>query len=136
MSKSRVTTVLIVEKDLGLLLWCCHVLMKAGYVVLPAENVAAANGLLNNYRLESGLLIIDPSLGGAADLIETLRRGPANWEVVALCDRDGKTVLPQDVDAVVTRPGDGGRCPKATATFVLEVESLNRRLKGRRIQVV
>jgi DNA-binding response OmpR family regulator len=133
--KSRVTTVLIVEKDLGFLLWSSHALTNVGYAVLPAENVAAARGLLNNYRLESGLVIIDPSLSGVADLIETLRRERGRWEVVALSDGDGKTVLLPDVDAVVTRPPDA-RCPGATADFVLEIENLNRRLAGWRIQAV
>ena len=135
MSKSIVTTVLIVDKDLGFLIWSGHVLTKAGYVVLPAENVASARGLLNTYRLDSGLLIIDPSVSGVADLIETLRRGRGHWKVVALCDRASKIVLAQDVDAVVTRPVDSSS-PKAAATFVLEVGSLNRGLTRWRIQTV
>ena len=67
-------TILIVDGDLGLVLWLGRMLVDAGHDAVPAQNIAEADRLMRELDLRVDLLVINPSLQGAADLLERLNR--------------------------------------------------------------
>lgn len=77
-------TVLILDGDLSFGFWLGQGLDEAGYQVFPAKCVADADALPAELKADLDLVILDPSLPGAADLIETCRRWNESVKVVAL----------------------------------------------------
>jgi hypothetical protein len=67
-------TVLIVDPDLGFLLWLGQLLADANYRSLPALTVQAATTLIAKLNLTVDLLIIDPTVAGANAFVRTMRR--------------------------------------------------------------
>jgi DNA-binding response OmpR family regulator len=98
-------TALIVDKDLGFVFWLGQALDKAGYEAIPARDVADATKLLHELKADVDVLIVNPNLIGAQELIHIIRRSNRTVRVLALMDfEDENTVKPQATDAIRTKP--------------------------------
>jgi hypothetical protein len=80
-----VKNVLIVDSDLGFIFWLAEVLVEAHYQPWPACSALEAMSLVSRRRLNSlDLLIVNPSLRGASDLMNNLRRTQPDLKVLAV----------------------------------------------------
>jgi CheY-like chemotaxis protein len=77
--------VLIVDKNLGFLYWLAEALVAAKHQPWPACSVSEAAALLRSRRLTNlDLLILNPSVRGAAQFINRLRRTRPDLKVLAV----------------------------------------------------
>ncbi len=91
-------TVLIVDDELGFLLWLGALLGEAGYRAVPAKTVTDAARMARVFP--PNILVINPELRGAAHLIAGLRTHNVDLKVMALA---GPTEQLEDV-IVIPRP--------------------------------
>jgi len=77
-------TVLIVDEELGFLLWLGAVLGEAGYRAVPAK--AVTDGARMARAFPPNVLVINPELHGAVKFIITLRTHNPDLKVIALSD--------------------------------------------------
>jgi hypothetical protein len=78
---------------------------NAGYETLPAKSTADASALLEQLKLEIDVLIVNPSLDGASEFANTLRRLQGHLKVIAVIDpRDEPPSLFPGADASEFRP--------------------------------
>jgi CheY-like chemotaxis protein len=75
-------SVLLVDSDLGFVLWLGRTLAEVGYEVLPAKSVPDALTLIAELQPTVALLILRDSLPGAADLIAILRYAWKDLKVI------------------------------------------------------
>jgi len=99
-----VKTVLIVDADLGFVFWLGQVLRVAGYAVLPAQSVPGAAALLAECNLAVDVLIVEPSLPGASDLVAALRHDRENVKVVAVSEGAAPDGSQLEADAACEKP--------------------------------
>ena len=97
-------SVLIVDRDLGFVFWLGRVLDDTGYEAIPAREVPDAMQLLHELHAEIDLLIVNPALPGARDLIRTLRRNTHPIRVMALVDGPEPAVPPPGTEAARAKP--------------------------------
>jgi hypothetical protein len=98
-------TVLIIDDDLGFVFWLGRILADAGCQPLPAKGVSEACAWLSELNTEIDLLIVNPSLAGAADFTKTLRRSGRNVRILAaLSNEDQPADQTQDADIVIRKP--------------------------------
>jgi hypothetical protein len=95
-------TVLIVASDLGFTLWLGRVLENGCYVALPAKSVGDAVHLIDQFKLEIDVLIVNHALPGVDPFIEHLRRSQHS-KVIALTD-DPDDLIPPGVCATKNKP--------------------------------
>jgi DNA-binding response OmpR family regulator len=109
-----VKTVLIVDDDLGFLLWISDALAVAEMQAIPAQNVQEADRLIRSLRATVDLLIVNPALAGVAEYAQSLRRVQGHLRVLALIEEteDSHVVLP-GVNAVRSRPEVVDDCVKS-----------------------
>jgi len=98
-------TILIVDDNLGFVVWAGRMLTDAGYAVMPAESVRHAKGLVDDHRLEISVLMVNPLLRGIPEFIDSLRAAQKTMRVVAL-EQPMAGVF--GVQTVVSRPTDVG----------------------------
>ncbi len=101
-SPSITKTVLIVDRDLGFIVWLGLALHESGYRTLPATGVHDATSLLTEIQITPDLLIIDPALEGALKFIEHLCRSIAYLKVIAVTVNAEQSF--EGVDATVPKP--------------------------------
>jgi len=111
-------TILIIDDDLGFVFWLGRVLAHGGYEVLPAKGFSDASTLLSDLNAEVDLLIVNPSLPGAADFVNALRRSRPNAKIVFALDDDQPAGQIQNADIIARKllPEDA-----AAATLWLRV---------------
>ena len=98
-------TVLIIDGDLGFVFWLGKLLGDAGYQALPAKGVSEASALLGELNTEIDLVIVNPSLPGAADFVNALRRSQPNSKVLAaLGEKDQSADQVQISDVTARKP--------------------------------
>jgi DNA-binding response OmpR family regulator len=98
-------TVLIIDRDLGFVFWLGRVLADAGAQVLPAKDFSAAQALLNELKRDIDLLIVNPSLAGASNFVNALRRSWPDVKILAaLGDHDQQTGQTPLADITARRP--------------------------------
>jgi len=99
-----VSTILIVDNDVGFAFWLGQGLHQAGYTAFPAESAPRAKAILDELKIAVDLLIVDSALPGAAGLVESLRYLNPNLKVIVLIDNDpGQDQIP-DADAFCLKP--------------------------------
>ena len=106
-------TVLIIDSDLGFVFWLGRILADAGCQPLAARDASEAGALLGQLNAEIDLLILNPSLAGADDFANALRRSRRNVRIlVALSDADQPAGQVQSADIVARKPRqlDGAAC--------------------------
>jgi DNA-binding response OmpR family regulator len=109
-----VKRVLILHSDLGFVLWLGQALSDAGYEAFPATGVGDATGLISELTEEIHLLIVDPTLAGAIDLVDSLRRSQRDLKVIALLDDEDKQAgrIPRP-DIRAHKPGEANAAASA-----------------------
>jgi DNA-binding response OmpR family regulator len=65
--------VLILDNDLGFLLWLANALVQTGSEPIPAHNVDEAEQMLHELNTPIDLLVFNPGLPGARGFTEKLR---------------------------------------------------------------
>jgi hypothetical protein len=66
----RHQTVLVVEDDLGFLLWLGQLLTDAGYRVVPASNCRQVMAHIRKLGVSLNLIVVNPSIRGAMRMLE------------------------------------------------------------------
>jgi DNA-binding NtrC family response regulator len=98
-----VKTILIIDTDVGFVFWLGRTLDDGGYQTIPAKDVPSAIAMIDQFKLEVDLLIVNANLQGSTAFIEQLRR--SNVKVIALI-ADEDSPLPMQVDASRKRPSN------------------------------
>lgn len=77
-------TALIVDHDLGFVLWLAEALGTAGYHAYPAESVADAGVVLGKLRDGIDLAIVNPTLPRVGSLVKSLTKSSHPPDILAL----------------------------------------------------
>ena len=105
-------TVLLVDRDVGFVLWLAAALGRAGYLALPTRSSQDVRKLLKQLGVPVHLLIVACSLPDASALARSLRRYRPHLKVIALTD-DGEEPCPSVPDADLycrrSRPGEASQ---------------------------
>jgi DNA-binding response OmpR family regulator len=98
--------IIIIDRDMGFLLWLGSGLDCAGFKAFPARSVRAATALIAALHLTINAVIMDCSLRGARGFIAQIRRsGGQSVKVISLVGRP--TSRSQfEVDGVCAKPTD------------------------------
>ena len=119
------TTVLIVDGDLGFVFWLGQALDSAGYLALPANDTRSALKLIQEHKIRVDILVIDPLLPNAFSLIATLRQAIATLITVgAISPEWGVRPSEPEFNAVIRKP------EKLTAAALLSWLALIRSFFG------
>jgi hypothetical protein len=82
-------TILIVDQDLGFVMWLGHTFALKGYLTLPITSAPEALRVIAELQIAAlDLLIVNPALPGTSDLIETLRSQQGALKVIPIEDSD------------------------------------------------
>ena len=84
MALSPNDVVLIVDGDVGFLLWLSHALAADGYIPIGATSAAEARRLLRELSLGVAVFIVNLQLPGMFELTETLRRENRLMKVIRI----------------------------------------------------
>jgi response regulator RpfG family c-di-GMP phosphodiesterase len=88
LSCATVINILLVDSDLGFTFWLGQLLDQAGYEAFPAKSIADAIQLLDQLKFQIDLLLLNPTLEGAASLASVLRHSQPHIRIVAVHDPD------------------------------------------------
>jgi len=101
-------TVLLLDRDLGFVLWLGATLDRAGYRALPAPSSQAVVELFNELQVPVHLLVVACSLPDASTVVRSLRLSQQHLKIIALTD-DGEEPCPSvpDADLYCRRSGPG-----------------------------
>jgi DNA-binding response OmpR family regulator len=111
MSHGDTKSILVADDDLGFLLWASSTLAQAGYSPLPARTVDDALKLLD--EADFHLLLINPSLPSASDLVRTARKKHLQLKVALLSESTDAGYI--GVDAVIPKPANADGPDMASA---------------------
>lgn len=92
--------ILIVDRDLGFVLWLGHILNVGGTAALPATNVADAAELVSQLNLRVDVLIASPAEQGFRELAAKLRVKSPDLHIVALGSEENPAWIETFPDAV------------------------------------
>lgn len=106
-------TILIVNRDLGFVVWLGCALCDAGHTALPATSLREASSIEKKLAHKLDVLIVEPSLAGAGRLAARLRLKNPDLSVVEASEASVTDPLIFDSDEV--RP----RAPVPNASGVL-----------------
>jgi CheY-like chemotaxis protein len=82
--QSPAQIILIVDDDLGFVMWLGHSLAAAGYLTLPLTSAPESLRIIAELELAAiGLAIVNPAALGMAHLIDTLRSRQGYLRVIA-----------------------------------------------------
>lgn len=102
------TTILVVDDDLGFLAYFCMTLTEAGYTAVPVTTAARTVPLLQELGLaQVDLLIVNLGLPGVAELVEALMS--RHVKVIAIEDPRVTRTKPVPVDGILRRPLPSGQ---------------------------
>jgi DNA-binding NtrC family response regulator len=77
-------TILIVDDDLGFVMWLGHTLATAGYLTIPLTSAQESLRIIAELDLTAiDLAIVNPAMPGTSHLIDTLRRRQEYLQVIA-----------------------------------------------------
>jgi DNA-binding response OmpR family regulator len=80
--------IIVLDSDLGFVLWLTHTLVANGYLAFPATSVPEALKLIQALQAESvDLVIANPALRGVSELLDRLRTRRVSLKVIAIEDR-------------------------------------------------
>jgi hypothetical protein len=79
-------TALIVDDDVGFILWLGEMLTESGYQAIPALHCRQALTLVKKLALRVDVLVVNPELSGATHAMKTLSSGHPRLRVVLIRD--------------------------------------------------
>ena len=101
-------TILIVDRDLGFVLWLGHILNKSGSVALPATTIAEAAEMVSLLDVRIDVLITAPGGDGVREFVEDLRLTSPHLQLVGVgSEEDSPRAIPFP-EAVWKRRPQGG----------------------------
>jgi hypothetical protein len=81
-------TILIIDDDLGFIIWLGLALVSRGYLTIPASSCRNALRLVDELQLPTiDLIMINPGLPGASDVISVLRGRSGSLKVMSIEDQ-------------------------------------------------
>ena len=101
-------TVLIIDPDLGFVLWLGRLLAGGGCQPLPAKGFSEASALLDELHMGIDLLVVSSLLTGSAEFVETLRRSHPNLKVLLVLDEKERSAG----QFQMRTPSFGSRCSR------------------------
>ena len=98
-------TILVVDDDLGFVMWLGRMLADMGYRALPARNGSEAIGQIERTKIPVDLVMVNLALPGGRALVKTLARLDPPARVVSI--QEPTVPLVAETQAVVTlrKPG-------------------------------
>jgi DNA-binding NtrC family response regulator len=97
-------TALIVDDDIGFVLWLGEMLNESGYQAIPALNSRQAMTLVKDLKLQVDVLVVNPKLRGAARTVKTLETAQPRLRVVLISDPSAPAKTPDPKHATLERP--------------------------------
>jgi hypothetical protein len=79
-------TALIVDDDVGFILWLGEMITESGYQAVPALECRQAMTLVKKLALRVDVLVVNPKLPGAARAVKALESGHPRLRVVLIHD--------------------------------------------------
>jgi hypothetical protein len=95
-----VKNILIVDRDLGFVLWLGHILNARGTTALPATKIADASELVSLLNLRVDVLIASPGEEGFREFAAKLRARSPDLQVVGLGGEEDPAWIETFPDAV------------------------------------
>ena len=86
------TAILIVDDDLGFLVWLGLTLSAGGFVTVPATTSSQAEQLIAELGIRTNLAIVNLALPGMSDLTRGLKRRDASLKVISIQSASGPTL--------------------------------------------
>jgi DNA-binding NtrC family response regulator len=89
--KPPAQTILIVDQDLGFVMWLGNILALQGYLTLPSTTASQALKVIAELGIATlDLLIVNPALPGTSDLVDILRSDHVALKVILMEDSGRK----------------------------------------------
>lgn len=100
----RYHNAVIVEEDVGFLLWLGQLLADAGYRTIPASNCRQAMTHIRELGIPIHLAVLDLKLRGATSLLRTLEAANRSLRIIVIGDPNGGVSPGVPASAVLERP--------------------------------
>lgn len=97
-------TALIVDDDVGFILWLGEMLTETGYQAIPALHCRQAMTLVKKMDLRVDVLVVNPKLRGAARAVKALETEHPRLRVVLIRDPADPGQAPDSNHATLERP--------------------------------
>jgi DNA-binding NtrC family response regulator len=97
-------TALIVDDDVGFILWLGEMLTESGYQAVPALNCRQALTLVKKLSVRVDVLVVNPELQGAARAMKLLASQHPKLRVVLIRDPSTPGPVPDSAHATLERP--------------------------------
>jgi DNA-binding response OmpR family regulator len=97
-------TILVVDDDLGFVVWLGQTLVANGYLTVPATSAPQATALLAELQTATiDLAIVNLALPSATTLIDSLRNRHSSLKIIAVLDPIRDPIARIDIDASGSR---------------------------------
>jgi DNA-binding NtrC family response regulator len=97
-------TALIVDDDVGFILWLGEMLTETGYQTVPALQCRQALTLVKKLDLRVDVLVVNPELRGAARAMKVLASEHPRLRVVLICNSSTPPAVLDSNHAKLERP--------------------------------
>ena len=98
-------TVLIIDDDLGFVLWLGQVFHEMGYHPIPALNARQAGRLTKELDLKIAVVVVNSQLPGVGRLIDALSHAnSAPLKIILIRDPDASATISIRAHAILDRP--------------------------------
>jgi hypothetical protein len=101
-------TVLIVDDDLGFVWWLGSLFMEAGCLSLPGLNCGEAAALTKRLGVEPDLIVLNPSLTGAPNLLQHHLQTKPQSKIVTIGPAPKELGAFIHIHAILERPSPNG----------------------------
>lgn len=105
--KTSPPAILIVDDDLGFLVWLGLTLGANGFVTVPATSGAQAKQVIEELRVTINLAIVNLALAGMSDLSDSLKQSDPSMKVIAIQNSRPRPSLTTRTDASHSRTRSG-----------------------------
>ena len=114
----RARQILVVDGDLGLVLWFAGSLVEAGYAAFPAPSIKTALALVGRLDRDLDVLVVNQRMPGGGRLAVRLKTTQPALKIAALADAAEPRFGPVPfADVTIPRPARGDR---ETATRLVD----------------
>lgn len=97
-------TVLILDQDLGFVFWLAEIFNEVGCQVAPGLDYTQAVSLTKRFHLSVDLVVVNPALEWAQQVLSTLSARGRTPKIVVIRDEMTKSVGAIHADAILKRP--------------------------------
>ena len=121
-------TALIVDDDVGFIIWLGEMLTESGYQAIPALHCRQALTLVKKLALRVDVLVVNPELRGAKQAMKTLSSGQPSLRVVLIRDPAKSGPAPDSIHPTLERPSAWE--PISRPQWVLKIRKVLMRAKS------